>query len=142
MWTPTAGKVQLSVPGTVANDYPQIDGDLVAWVGYPAPGSLPQVYIWTPTGGVSMLSSPTKAAGIPRVTGERVIWQSYAGSKSETLTASPVQQIAGVVEGADGTPLGQAGVVAVLNPDDPHLDLIDRENNVIGRATTSPVATT
>ena len=80
-WTPTGGIVQLSA-GSEGGQAPQVSGDFVVWVAYPASGAV--IRGWTPTGGIIELGA---SQCVPAVSGDRVVWSAGEQADSDICTA-------------------------------------------------------
>ena len=64
----------------------QVSGDRVVWVGASDPTDYEnqQVYTWTPSEGMVLLSTTSHENQRARVYGDRVVWYGYGGSDGGT----------------------------------------------------------
>lgn len=134
-WTPSGGFVSVTSDSNL-NWYPQVSGDLIAWERLES--SIGRIATWTPSGGMVQLTFDPYHGENPVVSGTTVAWQGTPinGGSYEIFRASPAAQIAGGVEGTDGTALGGAQVTVALSPSDSHYDSGNAADNIVGTATT------
>ena len=75
--------------------YAEVSGDRIVWLGIPDPDfpEEAQVYTWTPTEGVTHLSTSSTLNQWPMVSGDRVVWfgagGTDAGDDNEVFTWTP-----------------------------------------------------